>query len=600
MLVGLPDLLPLDRRSSLAIPASAFLTVLAAICLVAGSYGSSLHLSEYGLVGSFRPTFFVGLTLLTLASSLLWFTRQRADAMSLMQIVLLVAILWLLPYLLETTPRFRTSYKNFGAVDWLLEGHGFAPSEVFYHNWPLFPLVMVGFIQLTGIDPLDLMGLFPFVIQLAYLPPLLVFLRTLIPDSGNRVWAGIWFFYLLNWTGQDYFSPQAFVFLIVLILLAVLAHTATRRRGEFGAPLMSLTLALYGAIVLTHTLTALLMLGLVAALVLFRMVRPWPIVVTIAMMFLAWQLYGAFPYFEVEDQDVLDSVYDPMEFVGLNVSKRLEGAPGHQAIAQLRMLSTVIAFLLVFACFALRALYKPDVSDEVVSSKGWLTTIKSRLWLSVPSVKFGLLLQAAIFAVAPIYVYGGEILIRVLLFSLPLLAVLLVGTLSVRGPVVLTAVVLAAMAPLHPLTHYGNEAYDYVSPAELEGFQYIARELAPANIYGGYPGGAFRNTKELEWRHAVTAGKAKLPEVNNYSQPSEYTWRYRDRPIYIVLGRGDGAGAYLFYNQEGLLEQAKAAFAESCHYQAVFENEDYAIYRWWQECLDQQAAVASAEVFATS
>src|SRR5207302_5984197 len=73
--------------------------------------------------------------------------------------------------------------------------------------------------------------------------------------------------------------------------------------------------------------------------------------------------------------------------------------------------------------------------------------------------------------IAPIYVYGGEMLIRVLLFSLPLLALLLVHANS-RALSAAVVLLLSVAAPVHLIAHYGNEAYDYVSPAEVDGFHF--------------------------------------------------------------------------------------------------------------------------------
>ena len=46
-------------------------------------------------------------------------------------------------------------------------------------------------------------------------------LRTLTIDR-RLVWLAVWVFYLGNWVGQDYFSPQAFAYLLYLMLLAIL------------------------------------------------------------------------------------------------------------------------------------------------------------------------------------------------------------------------------------------------------------------------------------------------------------------------------------------------------------------------------------------
>ncbi len=128
---------------------------------------------------------------------------------------------------------------------------------------------MSGVVKVTGLSPTQMMGLFPFVIQIAYLFPLTYLLRVFRP-AGNAWWAGVWFFYLFNWTGQDYFAPQALAFLLFLCLLALFAHVTARREGYFAAPSMALVLGLYGCLVLTHVLTAGIVVAIMACAYLKR------------------------------------------------------------------------------------------------------------------------------------------------------------------------------------------------------------------------------------------------------------------------------------------------------------------------------------------
>ena len=70
------------------------------------------------------------------------------------------------------------------------------------------------------------------------------------------------------------------------------------------------------------------------------------------------------------------------------------------------------------------------------------------------------MLLIATVLVGPVSIYGGEMLIRTELFSLPPLAMMIVATADNRR--VLTAIAgdITVMAPLHIVTHYGNELYD--------------------------------------------------------------------------------------------------------------------------------------------
>ena len=185
---------------------------------VGGVAGSSLRLDGYGLAASLPPAYFLGLICLPLASGIQWLRGRHASTTAIVfHVVLFVLIVWLTPLLLEWTPRFRTSYVNFGYVDPVLRGVGLLPDRFIYHNWPLFPIVMAAVVGATGISPTLLMAVFPVVMMLAYLVPLGAILRTIaihgtgagddsggVRSLGQVAWpAGLWLFAVFNWTSQD-------------------------------------------------------------------------------------------------------------------------------------------------------------------------------------------------------------------------------------------------------------------------------------------------------------------------------------------------------------------------------------------------------------
>ncbi len=570
--------------------ASSTLTGLSILFLTLGLATADLDLSQFGLIPSFSIVFLIGLVMLPLASSCLWFIDRRLDGVIAGQLVLLIAALWLSPYVLESTVRFRSGYKNFAAVDWLLRGNWFDAQDVVYHNWPLFPSVMAGVAKMLPVSSEALMGLFPFAASIAYIVPLVVLLRIFHP-SGNRWWAGIWFFYLFNWTGQDYFSPQAFALLLYLCLLALLAYISARRDGEFDVGSTALVLVLYGAIVLTHLLTALIAFATLGALMLARRLKHWPLLAAAAAMLLSWQMYGAFEYFDTSHNRLLDSLLSPQDFFNLNVGGRLAGTPEHTVVGRLRMLATVLAFALAGLGFWVwtrdHGLHRRDGVPYVRGLRGAFRPLEQGdgdQHLTPLAVVFAVVSLLGLLVLAPMYAYGGEMLIRVLLFSLPALAILVVIAVQWRPAAMLVVALFAVMAPLHIVVHYGNESYDYVSPKEIDGFRFVIEELGPANIYGGYPAGAWQNTKTLDWRYSVRPGKKEKPDIQGYLSPEQFRWRHDDWPIFVALSRGDGAAAHLFYNEPTFLEDARRAIERRCNFELVFGNEDFTLYRWRPSC----------------
>jgi len=332
----------IDRDAAL-FTTSLILSAISALCLITGMASSTLHLNDYGLAESFPTSFYLGLVFLPLASACLWATNRKVDGIILAQLLLLLVAIWLSPYFLEETARFRSSYKNFSAVDWLADGDGFAPDVVVYHNWPFFPVIMTAVMKVTGVSPVQLMGVFPFLIQLAYLLPLTYLLRVFRP-SNNGWWAGVWFFYLFNWTGQDYFAPQAFAFFLFLCLLALFAHVTSRNGGLFQTRAMALFLAVYGCLVLTHVLTAGIVVAILAMLTISGQLKQRSVLIVAAVMFVAWQIYGADAFFSFSQDRIEDNILDLQDFFNLNVGSRLAGAPDHVVVGRLRMAITLAAW----------------------------------------------------------------------------------------------------------------------------------------------------------------------------------------------------------------------------------------------------------------
>jgi len=560
------------------------LTVVVAAILALSLSWARLSLDDLGLAKGLPPTYFLGLALLPIASFLELLRGDRARSwLIVLHVVLFIVVVWVTPTLLEGTPRFRTSYVNFGYVDPILRGDGLLPYRFIYHNWPLFPILMAGVVA-VGVDPLVLMTWFPLIAILLYLIPLSIIVITLgrrpapavvhpsrtdesIPDIAIRgpsigrappYWAfALWTFPVFDWTGQDYFSPQAFAFLVFLFWMVVLVRVSLHNDGRFTPVSLVLTIALFTVITSAHVLTALLGLGILFTLVLTRLVRQWTVFITCAVVFLVWQVYIAAPFFESYRSQLLETILDLPSFIESNLANRVRGSDGHALIAQIRIISTIVAFGLLAA--------------------GAARVLRGRTNRRPALFVVAYVLGVAI--VAPVTVYGGEMLIRSLLFVLPMVAAVVAINLSDRAFRLITLAVLTVMVPIHILSHYGNELYDYVGPGEITAFDQIIAD-APANIYGGSPAGAFENTARFDTRNSTVPRTGAVSGVTGYVRPEDHAWQNRDWPIYVIVSRGDDAAMRLFQNVPGFRAAVEAALAADPAFQKVIANDDITVYKW--------------------
>jgi hypothetical protein len=561
-----------DRVDGLLHAGSVVIGLVAAAAALAFAVKAPLRLDGYGLVGSLPPAYYVALAALPFASALEWLRGASASNRAIVaHVVLFVVVVWLTPLILEGTPRFRTSYTNYGYVDPLVRGVGLLPSVLIYHNWPLFPTTMA-FVVEAGVPPLVLLAIFPIAIMLAYLVPLAYILRTLeaagpgpfTPTSAftrgiGTAWPlGLWIFAIFDWTSQDYFSPQALAFFLFLVWLCVVLRVI-RQGGEPGLGSTIVLLELFAVIVVTHLLTSLEMLGVLATLVGLRLIRRPSLLIVCALIFIVWQVDGAWPFFRFYGDRLQATLLDVVDFFSDNVTSRVTGSQPHAEIAALRIAVTIVVFGLA----------------------GLAVLLAARRRAQRRAVLAGLAVLVGIMIVAPASVYGGEMMIRVLLFSLPMLGAIIAASFW-RPPFrLLVMVVLVAMAPIHVLTHYGNEEHDYVSPGEIAGFAFVDSALPPANVFGGYPGANFQNTALLDARNSYLSRSTEPSTIDDFLNPElRHVWDHPDWPIYVVVSRGDDVAMQLFQDRLGFIPLVRRTLDASDRFVVVYRNPDVTVYRW--------------------
>lgn len=190
----------------------------------------------------------------------------------------------------------------------------------------------------------EIAGLESALIFAAWAPPffnllslggLYCLLKALTPDR-RLIWLSIWFFFLTNWVGQDYFAPQAFVYFFYLLIFGICLtwFRVTRLPSEvkiqqwlpnrslaslyqriirFGAQdkpsdpptgmggrvvLMVLVILFFVVIVATHQLTPFMIIASVAMLVVFQRCRTRSLPILMATLTSAWLIFIAVAYMQ--------------------------------------------------------------------------------------------------------------------------------------------------------------------------------------------------------------------------------------------------------------------------------------------------------------
>ena len=290
--------------------------------------------------------------------------------------------------------------------------------------------------------------------------------------STSRAITASTIFVFVNWIGQDYFAPQAIGFVLVMSILAtVLMYFSDVPRADgrvvrlFGSPgtpqpaitgkpamLVYLACLLVAAgVISSHQLSPPMLVATLFALALLGRIRTRLLGAIIGLGFVLWMAHAAESYWVGHLNDLFGQVGNVSGVLNSNVSQRT----GHGSPARASVVHSRIVFMLgvwIAAGLAMLGQRRRRTLDPALAA-----------------------LFFAPFVVLGLQSYGGEVLLRVALFTLPAASILIARVElplrvadRVRIPrLVLPVVALSLLTPLFLLARFGNESYEQVTPDDL-------------------------------------------------------------------------------------------------------------------------------------
>jgi len=420
------------------------------------------------------------------------------------------------------------------------------------------------------------------------------------------VWLGLWFFYLTNWIGQDYFSPQGFNFFLYLVIIAVLLKwfkvtpdASPRIPGRFwqlvgrflppvkrlykwvtapdplctpsqprqrSALLIGIVI-IFALVVFSHPLTPFFVLASVTSLVIFRRCTPSWLPILMAYMIGAWIILIAGPFVAGHLNFLTGDLGQVSNAITANLTARvIQGSPQHIFIAAMRVIMTAAIWGLAIAgaLFRLRRGYR-DVS-----------------YILLAIAPFSLIVASS---------YGGEMLLRIYLFSLPLMAFFAAARFfttpaSGRSPRMMAAVAGVSLLLLGGFlfTRYGNERVDYITYAELDGAHYLY-SIAPANslLIAGWD-----NAGPLQFQDYEKYSYASLAAVPSNAITTQdvyaivrYIESQRHTDTYLIITRSQKAAAEVLAGlPPGALDRLENAMLRSGKFELLYSNADAQIFKY--------------------
>ncbi|MEO5842928.1 MAG: hypothetical protein ABIQ73_11635 [Acidimicrobiales bacterium] len=451
---------------------------------------------DLGLVTVLGPTWWIAIGLVA-ASFIIEVSNVRPrGAILAAAIVGLIFTLHGTAVMLEEAPRFPTAWLHAGFAEHIAQTGHTVPDLDARMSWPGFFSGAAMASRAMGVEPQWFLKWAPVVQNLAFLIPLKAIANGQLFTPRAR-WLTLWIFVCANWVGQDYFSPQAFAFFLMLCSLAVVTRVFSvhdqpyseayrypnwllkkavavvnrlLRSPSWSRPteldaihtseldrlawLLTLT-ATVGAIVVSHQLTPIALIAGLIALVALGRITLRASVLLFAVMLLAWISWGALPYWRGHLDDIFGGVGNVQSSVGDNVGTRLQGSSGRLWVVRSRI--AVAALVWIFAALSLLWRWR----------RGF-----QHLWLVA--------LAAAPFGIVAAQSYGGEALLRIYLFTLPACSMLIAAYLAEKHPekarvrlagrLVVLAVILMA---LFPFARWGNERFEEVTSDEVKAIEWV-------------------------------------------------------------------------------------------------------------------------------
>jgi hypothetical protein len=560
------------------------------------------ELNDFGLASVLPVSVFLALVLSTAAFAWTLGQRPLRRPVVLLHVVVLVVMLYGMNPMVEPVPGPNILWRHAGIADHIATTGTVDPRIDAYFNWPGFFVLAAFLTNAAGLNSIVQLaaGWAPVFFNLLYLGPLLLLYRRATSDH-RLIWLAMWFFYLTNWIQQDYLAPQAFTYLLYLLILGILLRWFATDRSTWPAParflpwrpplpspatptlfdvrptpapmllepsaqragLMAVVIVLFAAAVPSHQLTPFAVLIGVSALVIVRRCSarglPW----LMLSMLVAWITFMSAAYLAGHLEVLSGHVGQVNSIAAANVTARLTGSSGHQFVVHVRLALTALLWALALL--------------------GWLRRRRQRQ----DDVEFTLLAVAP-FLLMGLQSYGGELLLRVYLFGLPFVAFLAAGLfLPVKAGATswrtAGAIGLAGITLLSGFmfARYGNERMDHFTSAELGAVRHLYEIAPPGSLL-------LAATPDLPWKFQDYARYEyrTVPTLPNSGSGGDLA-----KPVLSIMRQHREPGAYLIVTRSqqadvqarntlppGSLHRLESTLRQSPAVQLVYANQDARIY----------------------
>ena len=566
-------------------------------------------MTDLGLLSVLPATMYLALGALTLGFFLALGQRQVREWLLAAHVLVLIFVIHGTPSILYGTLRYAWAWKHVGIVDYI-DRHGSVDPDIGYlapyHNWPGFFALSALFTKLAGFQSaLSFASWAPVFFNLLFLAALVALFRTFTTDR-RLLWLAVWLFFVSDWVGQDYFSPQAFTYFLYLVLLAIClawfrlarlpegrtiarwvrhprlatAFGALLRRADpTAAPaqevmrwqrvgLAGLVVALTAVIASSHQLTPVMAFAASVVLVVFQRIRLRALPLAVGVMTAAWIAFAAVGFLRGNLYWIVDSIGRLQSNTGATFINLARASAGQVEVARIDRALTLTVVALGAAGFVRRLRAGSlDLTPGLLAASPIVM-----LWANA---------------------YGGEMLFRVYFFALPFVVFLAAGLVfpspaagRSQAAIGIAAVLSGALLAAFLFGYYGKERQNYFTSGEVRAATYLTDIAAPGAVLvdgiNNYPR-TFRNYEKYSY---ISLDEEPPRERRRLlAQPAAEVARLIDRggypAAYVIITRSQKAAVDATgIMPAGSLELIEEALARSRRFSTAFRSADAAIFRY--------------------
>ncbi|MDQ6726857.1 MAG: hypothetical protein M3066_11920 [Actinomycetota bacterium] len=420
------------------------------------------RMNDVGLVSVLPVTAFVALALLTAGFCLTLRQAEPSTGLVLAHLVTFVLLIHGTPVVAYGTLRYSWAWKHLGLVDRIQRRGNLDPSHdafSLYFQWPGFFALNAFLNELAGRNSaLAVAAWAPVFFNLVSGSAVVLIARSLTADR-RLVWLTAWIFLLGSWVGQDYFSPQAMNYFLFLVVIGICLRWFSPRRRPVGPDhdpatpgqrlgLLAVALLLLVTIVASHQLTPFMTLGAVTALVLWRRCTVRTLPMLMGLLIAAWLIFVAASFLRGDLRDLITS-FGSSDNASSGLVTMAHASPGQTFVS---------------------------LMDRVLTLLVWVLAVLGgiRLWLRRRLDPAPVLLLLTPVAMLAANNYGGEMVFRVYLFSVPFAAYLAASLLTPRAgsrpswlSTTATFVTSVLLLTTFLFAYYGKDRMYHFTPAEV-------------------------------------------------------------------------------------------------------------------------------------